>query len=121
MIDGNQTALIDFQRHMIAPNELAHRQQTQLWQLLFLIADVCTDTTGDQSSMKFGVPMNSCNLRKEGEFDTASMMNRLIPAMNECKFARHFPWSNETLEGIEQTYNDLAMWSNSRHGLYLQK
>jgi hypothetical protein len=121
LIDGNQTALIDFQRHVIAPNELAHRQQTQLWQLLFLIGDTCTDTTGDESTMKFGVPMNSCNLRKKGEFDTVSMMNGLNPAMNECSFPQNFPWNNQTLESIEQTYKDLALWSNSGHKIDLRQ
>lgn len=115
MISGGQTTLIDFERYMIATNDphLKDRQHTQLWQLLFLIGDVCTDKTGDESEMKFGVPMNSCNLQRKGDFNPASMMKRLVSAMNKCGFERNFTWRNETLENAKRTYNDLAKWSIS--------
>jgi len=114
VVSGNQTTLIDFYRHSIETNDpnLAHRQQTQLWQLLSLIGNVCTDTMGHEREMDFSVPVCACNLGRPDELaDPSDLMKRLKPALKKCSHG--FKWRNVTMDNTEQTYTDLLKWSGT--------
>lgn len=105
-----QTMLIDFEEFRFV-DEIDEKyrlgtQQEQLWQLFALLGNACAHQ-GSTLHFKFDVPWSSCNYRTKNKTD---VIQRLVPALGECRFDSPMVWRNETGIDVAQTYRDLANW-----------
>jgi len=109
-VADNQTMLIDFEEfRFYEETEEKYQiivQEAQLWQLFALLGNACSHV-GRGLDFAFDVPWGGCNPRTKNRTD---VMQRLIPALEECGFDGPMVWRDETGTNMAQTYQDLARW-----------
>lgn len=106
-----ETSLIDFERFLTMQPDTKDRtkiKMAQLWQLLVLIANMCTYAGGKP---EFRPKNNVCIKKNLNAHSVPFLDEHVRPAMEQCGFAGQLDWSRFDLKSTRQAYEILSDWS----------